>query len=330
MPPGSPRLQTAQMRAAPLALLLSACHAGPVQEPVTPPAPPRNYAVATSEQTFVDTTRGTPANGDAPDSPVRTLPTTIWSPQGPGPFPLVLFVHGSSGFRGQSAWLMNALASDGYVVAAADFPLTSLVTPGGPSDWHVEDQPEDLRFLADQLHAKDYAVVGHSTGGTVALLAAQAPDQHDDRVRAAVSLSGDSCFFGDSFFSTRALPLLIVDATRDQLVPATTNGARSFALSRPPKMRAVLQGGTHLFFTDLTLPDSLGSPTLLTDPLARTLARYGGGSGCAAFAPSADPLLAIADQHRLAALAVRGFLDEVFRGEPFVDPGDPRMSISRQ
>lgn len=293
-----------------------------------PPPPPRSYAVKITDAVFVDNSRTTAANGDAPALASRTLPTTLWSPDAPGDFPLVLFVHGSSGYRGQSTWLMKALAADGYTVAAADFPLTALSTAGGASDWHVEDQAEDLRFLADQLHAATYAVVGHSTGGTVALLAAQG-DAHDARVGAVAALSGDSCFFGDAFFATRAVPLLVVDASRDQLVPAQTNGARTFALSRAPKLRAVLRGGTHLFFTDLALPDSLGSPTLPGDPLAMTLARYGGGTGCAAVPPADDAPLAIADQHALAATVIARFLDEVFRGEPFDDPGDPRLSITR-
>ena len=41
---------------------------------------------------------------------MRNLPTEVWRPKAPGAFPLVLFVHGSSGFRTQSTWLTTALA----------------------------------------------------------------------------------------------------------------------------------------------------------------------------------------------------------------------------
>lgn len=305
------------LRAAPFLCLL-ACARGPAQLPGTVP-PPRNYAVQVSHRDLVDPARGTPQNGSAPGLDHRNLPTEIWTPQGAGPFPLVLFVHGSSGFRTNSTFLMQALARDGYVVAAADFPLTSLNTPGGPSDWHVEDQLGDLTFLADQLHATEYAVVGHSTGGTVALLAAQAPYPHDPRVRAAAVLSGDSCFLGDALFATRAVPMLYLNATRDLLVPAPTNGVRAFALSKKPRMQVTLLGGTHLFFTDLDLADDLGGeavPTRLSDPLAQTLRAYGGGTGCEPVPPpGAEAPLPFEAQHVLTAQAVAAFLDQVFRRE---------------
>lgn len=297
--------------------------------------PPRDYAFAVEQRAFIDATRSTPVNGDAPASAVRTLPATIWRPQGAGPFPLVLFVHGSSGFRRQSTWLTEALARDGYLVAAADFPLTALATPGGASDWDVQQQPLDLRFLADQLGAAAYAVVGHSTGGAVALLAAQAPDAHDPRLRAAVVLSGDSCFFGEAFFRTRAVPTLFISASRDLLVPPAGNGLRAFALTQPPRLHAMLLGGTHLFFTDLALPDDLGgppAPTTPAAPLAQTLSRYGGGAACTPVAPPAgDAPLAFEAQHLLAARVTAAFLDEQFRGEAvsFEALADPRLVLAR-
>jgi pimeloyl-ACP methyl ester carboxylesterase len=221
------------------------------------------------------------------------------------------------------------------VAAAADFPLTALDTPGGASDWHVEDQLGDLRFLADQFQAGSYAVVGHSTGGTVALLSAQAPSPHDDRVRAAAVLSGDSCFLRESTFRTRALPMLYVGATRDLLVPAPSNVARAFSLSQPPRVLATLLGGTHLFFTDFALPDdALGppSPTTPAAPLAQTLGAWAAGDACEPVPPpGTEAPLPIDAQHVLTARVVTAFLDEQFRGEPmsFDVLSDPRLQLSR-
>src|SRR5262249_23720738 len=148
-----------------------------------------------------DPSRPTPENHGVAAHPGRSLPTEIWypavpapgSPTGTGvavrdarldpsgaPYPLVLFVHGSTAFRTQSTFLTTALAAAGYVVAAADFPLTAVATPGGPSELHFDDQVSDLSFIADQLAAvardatdplfsavgaDGYVVVGHSTGG---------------------------------------------------------------------------------------------------------------------------------------------------------------------
>ena len=299
---------------------------------------------------FVDPTRGTPANGTAPMASERHLSTEIWYPASTSdtspdsvtrdapvdptgrPYPLLIYVHGSSGSRRTSAFLPEALARAGYVVAAADFPLTASTTPGGASDLHVDDQLGDLSFLADQLaaraaDAKDlfagavdpktgYAVAGHSTGGTVALLAAFAPDVHDPRLKAAIALAPCACFFGDSFFTTRSLPLLVAAGTDDLLVPIANNGARAYALARAPKILATIVGGTHLYFTDFAIPDDAlhPSPTTAHDDIAKALARYGGGTVCEPVPPPAsDPILAVETQHQVTIDLVRAFLDANLR-----------------
>ena len=308
------------------------------------------YPVGVTTRLLVDPSRSTPPNGTAPGTQNRSLNTDIWYPATGdpaaaeirdalpeltgAPYPLVLFVHGSSAFRRSSTFLTQALARAGYVVAAADFPLTCINTPGGSSDWHVEDQPGDLSFLATTLFdasstpgdllagaldaSRGYAVVGHSTGGTVALLAGFAPDAHDDRVRAVVSISGDCCFFGDSFFSTRATPLLLLTASRDLLVPPPSNAQRAYRLAGPPKAISILLGGTHLGFTDLDLPDDIGgSPTTTRDPLAQTLSAYGGGTSCESVPPPADdPAMTFIKQHRLTVTWTRAFLDTFLRAAP--------------
>jgi len=311
------------------------------------------HGVGFVTRTVVDGSRGTPANGDAAASPMRVLVTEIWyparapdggatdgavrgAPPDPdgAPHPLVLFVHGSSGGRRQSTFLTEALAAAGYVVAAADFPLTAATTLGGASDLHVDDQVGDLSFLADQMRAfaadpsdllagavdaSGYAVVGHSTGGTVALLAAEAPDVHDARVRAAVALAPCACFFGDAFFRTRALPLLIMAGTDDLFVPIATNGARAYQLAGPPKLLVTLVGGDHLQFTDYAIPDAALHPTPTTteDDIAVALARYGGGTNCSPPPPpGTDPAMTIDEQHARTISFTAAFLDGAMRGSP--------------
>src|SRR5262249_25781076 len=145
-----------------------ACGDAHTPPPVTP------HAIGVTTRNLFDASRSTPENDGVPAHPGRSLPTEIWYPaaQGPGapaadgtanrdapvdpsgaPYPLVLFVHGSTSFRTQSTFLTTALAAAGYVVAAADFPLTAAATPGGPSDLHFDDQVGDLSFIADQLAA---------------------------------------------------------------------------------------------------------------------------------------------------------------------------------
>jgi predicted dienelactone hydrolase len=333
------------------------------------PSRPAVFGLGVATRIFVDSSRRTPANGTQAALAERTLATEIWYPtagaagleaareaavdRAHGPYPLVLFVHGSSGGRSQSTFLTRALATSGYVVASADFPLTSLSTAGGPSDLHVGDQLDDLRFLVDQVTAlsddaaapfagsirrDQVAVVGHSTGGTVALLAAYAPDRHDARVRGVVALAPCACFFGTSFFTTRSLPLLVVAGSNDLFVPPANNGARAYRLAPAPKAYASLVGGTHLYFTDFGVPDSALSPVPTTshDDISVALSAYGGGTDCEPSPPNgADEPLTAAEQHAHTITIVRAFLDDLFGATHGALPAlaaatDPQVRWQRQ
>lgn len=89
-----------------------------------------------------------------------------------GPFPVVLFVHGTAAFRTQSASLATHWASRGFVVLAADHPGLELgdVLAGQ----FRSDAANEAAALLDALDGLDVApqldrarigVVGHSAGG---------------------------------------------------------------------------------------------------------------------------------------------------------------------
>jgi hypothetical protein len=62
-----------------------------------PVAPLDTYEVSEARDTWVDTTRPTPAHGGQPELPERSLDVVIYAPEGePGPWPLIVFGHGSS------------------------------------------------------------------------------------------------------------------------------------------------------------------------------------------------------------------------------------------
>ena len=103
---------------------------------------PGRYGIGVRTLPLVDTSRPAPAHGTIAALPSRTLTTEIWYPTAPhtgallrdgaaarGRFPLVLSSHGYSDTRTGEAYVAEALASRGYVVAAPDFPLTNLLTP---------------------------------------------------------------------------------------------------------------------------------------------------------------------------------------------------------
>ncbi|NJL93518.1 MAG: alpha/beta fold hydrolase [Anaerolineae bacterium] len=105
-----------------------------------------------------------------------------------GPYPLVVFSHGSGGFRFQSTYLVEHLASHGFVVIAADHPGNTVAeralgtTTEEQFIQNIGYRPLDALALidfAEQLTAEDEAfrgvvdltqivVVGHSFGGYTA------------------------------------------------------------------------------------------------------------------------------------------------------------------
>ncbi|WP_119065687.1 alpha/beta hydrolase family protein [Aggregatilinea lenta] len=105
-----------------------------------------------------------------------------------GPYPLVVFSHGSGGFRLQSLYLMEHLASYGFVVISADHLGNTLADSllGGNDVNDITDsyayRPLDVLAEIDFITGVDsplvgvvdgqnVAVMGHSFGGNTALAA---------------------------------------------------------------------------------------------------------------------------------------------------------------
>jgi len=123
-------------------------------------------------------------------------------------YPVLLFSHGWSGFRAQSTYLMEALASHGYVVASLEHTYGAILTvfpdgrvaPNNPnalpdnvfddeyliaSNRLLEQWSGDLAFILDQitilnqsdptgnftgrLDLNNIGILGHSTGGGAAI-----------------------------------------------------------------------------------------------------------------------------------------------------------------
>ncbi|MDE2939768.1 MAG: alpha/beta hydrolase [Chloroflexota bacterium] len=104
---------------------------------------------------------------------------TIFQPQGSGPFPALLDVHGGAWNRGDRSAdeVMNrALAASGIVVAAVDFRLA----PAHPYPAQVQDVNFATRWLkahAAEFNADPAAVggMGCSSGGHTLMLSAMRP-----------------------------------------------------------------------------------------------------------------------------------------------------------
>jgi alpha-beta hydrolase superfamily lysophospholipase len=224
---------------------------------------------------LVDSSRPTPANGDAPGAPDRTLPTLLVYPaagdpsappgadappaEAPYGFSLLVFAHGLSGTATAYLPFLSRLAAAGFVVAAPDFPLSKRDAPGGFTAADYEQQPADMSFVIDQVlnggvagplpmvDGGRVAVAGHSLGGITVLGLTQNSCCHDDRIQAAVAISGFQGLFDGTWYQPPTTPLLLIHGDQDQTV-AFQRSADVFAAAASPVSLVRLLGAPHIVF----------------------------------------------------------------------------------
>ena len=122
--------------------------------------------------TFIDPTRATVARSPLPARPGRVLSTRVWLPTAPGPWPLVVFGHGFAVQGSTYEGLLRAIAAEGFVVAAPDFPGSTSAASGAPNELDVREEPCDLLFVAHHLQEAGRGggpLAGDVAGGRVAL-----------------------------------------------------------------------------------------------------------------------------------------------------------------
>lgn len=206
----------------------------------------------------------------------RPLPTTIWAPDGRGPFPIVLFSHGlgasPEGFRA----LFDDWVREGFVVVGPAYPHTNGRVALEPRD--LSNQPADASFVLDsvidlarddehplsgRLDPERIAAVGHSMGGmtTVGLASACCAD---DRIDAGVVYAGDASGFRAEGFVDDAPPFLFVHGDADEIV-SHASGHDAYEDASGPKAFVTLQGADHVtsFFDDASAHGSIVSRATL-------------------------------------------------------------------
>ena len=236
----------------------------------------RDYAVGITMRNFVDTTRSTAAHSTLPEVSNRTIETTIVYPaQGtPGdevvldadvyefdvPFPLVVLGHGLGGSVGSLLSLAQSWASRGYVVALPAFPLTNSATPGGPVQQDTQNQPADVSFVIDEIIAEGassgallsnaideqrLAAGGHSNGGVTTYGIALHTCCRDQRLDAAIVLSGaPGPYSGGEYDPSIAPPMMVIHGVNDILL--SYNGTvRFYNQLLPPKSFLTLEEYDH-------------------------------------------------------------------------------------
>jgi predicted dienelactone hydrolase len=241
----------------------------------------------------------------APGTP-RALETTIWYPAPPGsgpldasaravldapvdpsggPYPVVMFSHGSCGYSRQSLFLTPFLASHGFVVVAPPHPGNTVFefpTCGTPAAQvaSAQERPQDIVHVLDAMLALNgdggspffgaldparIGMMGHSFGGLTTYLVSEI----DPRIQVAIPLAPATL---------GAPPLAVPSLTVLGDLDSVVNNAAALAVQAAgvtPKLLAVIEHAGHYAFSDLCFPGPDCSPptTLVQDEAHRLVRR---------------------------------------------------------
>ena len=201
----------------------------------------------------------------APDLPLDTVH---------GPYPVVVFIHGTASFRMQSLSHVTHWASRGFVVVAADHPglkladMLALACPddvasgerdlGADVDLLLADLAApgaDLAFLDGHIDLERIGLTGHSAGGAATAELAGRPG-----IRVAIPMSSSTPIEPDS----GAELALFLGGSADGIVEASATTKayeESIGLARE---LAILEGASHLTFSDICRLENAAGEDLLT------------------------------------------------------------------
>lgn len=176
-----------------IGVALSACAADGAPAPTSLPAP----SLSTSTTTTTITTSTIPTAATIPDVPTTgggptEIDAEVTVPDGEGPFPAVVLVHGG-GWVGGGPSIMRPLADhlnqNGFLTVNTRYRLATLDLPSFPEA--VDDVACAVRYAAAHPESDGtVAVIGHSAGAHLGAL---------------VALTGDD-YGGDCPISTPGLP----------------------------------------------------------------------------------------------------------------------------
>jgi len=195
-----------------------------------------------------------------------------------GPYPAVLFIHGTASFRTASLSTMTAWASRGFVVVAADhaglFLTDFLATQGGctggtgvhyplfntSADVDAEisalTKPSgDFAFLGSSVDMSRIGISGHSQGAHDA-----ATDANKPNVQVDLPLAD---FGGATASSSTLKSVIVVAGMSDSVVPFSSDTSAYTGSMAATKRLVGITGGDHLDVTDLcTMTDASGQTAI--------------------------------------------------------------------
>ena len=200
-----------------------------------------------------------------------------------GPFPLVVYSHGSGAVRYIHSDYTETLASHGYVVVAPDHTGNTVVErfAGTEDDEAVNalNRPLDVSAVIDAfvdpdnsetapfqpaIDSEHIALTGHSFGGFTAYAASagyeneQGVAEADDRIDALIPLApyvgdgGENSILSDEDLARVTVPALVMIGTDDKTTPLIPHVTRAWELTNSePHYRLELIAGEHNSFSDV-------------------------------------------------------------------------------
>ena len=318
-----------------------------IELPEPRPDEPGEYAVGRQTVTLVDGARGdreltvdiwypadAEAAADAEPSIYSFVPGIEYAsdvavadpaPSAEGPFPLVLYSHGSGGLRYVSSFLTETLASHGFVVVAPDHAgntaIDSFAGTDTDRDQTALNRPADTAFVISAMLGEDgvdapegfaglsdperIGMVGHSFGGFTSLVAPTGYESvpADERIDAVVAWAPYSSIIPDPELEALDVPTLLMVGSKDETTPPDPETDRPWDLvPGRPLFRVDISDAGHQSFTDICeyqvllaeLPDVAPAIIDAVDEYA--------AEGCT------DELIDIDEAHRVANLYTVSFL----------------------
>ena len=194
-----------------------------------------------------------------------------------GPYPVLLFSHGSCGYPQQSVFLMPLIAARGYVVIAPPHPGNTIFqfpNCGTPQAQvaSFQERPQDMIFALDQMLAANadsgsdffgaldpsrIGMSGHSFGGLTTFLVTNL----DPRIKVAVPMAPATPGGPNGVLH---VPSLLMLGNIDSVVNNTT-ARTAYGNSDTPKYKVEIEHAGHFAFSDACFPSpDCNPPTTLT------------------------------------------------------------------
>jgi pimeloyl-ACP methyl ester carboxylesterase len=224
--------------------------------PITPPAAPAGSGL------FGFTVTTAVAGG---------LDSTIYLPDGAGPFPVIVLTHGFQLSPADYVSYGEHLASWGYVTVLPQFPGNLFSSPTHTElksaladllDW-LDSAPTVLGGVADP---SELGLVGHSLGGKVALLLTTEDARPDavfaiDPVDAGPPNGGNAADYpsvAPELMSTIGVPVIYLGETQNSVAggfgpacaPAGENFQAYYSAATSPAMEVEVAAANHMSFLD--------------------------------------------------------------------------------